>query len=141
MPQYLKEKSSPPVLNFSWLLKCRLKKYFKKQFWNTFHGHLVAISTETEKWIRRILEIKFSKYFCISMMLLTQIMGKSCGPYEFICLRGKCISGTPYLRESYFVQSFEMSTYWQDLTFFFDATRIIYYYFSAQSNNTIIKIL
>ena len=33
--------------------------------------------------------MKFSKYFCISIILLTQIMGKCCGPYEFFYLRGQ----------------------------------------------------
>ena len=63
---------------------------------------LVKISTETEKCIWRILKIKFSKYFCISVMLLTQIMGKCCGPCEFFCLRGQYYGlGHPNVHQNY----------------------------------------
>ena len=35
------------------------------------------------------LEKKISKYFCISIILLTQIIGKCCGQYEIFYLRGQ----------------------------------------------------
>ena len=95
-------------------------------------GILVKISTETEKWIRRILKMKFSKYFCISIILLTQIMGKCCGPYEFFYLRGQYYGlGHPNLLIAKFTKFIWVTPYFSK---YIDCNQLVNSYISNSSN-------